>query len=175
MGERTKAWRSLAFQALCLHAWPGNVRELEKVLATADALARGAERIAVDHLPQTIAAGPHRIRSSPIGRNARPAPSKLELEDVIRRCEGNMARVARELGRKAPLLYRWAKRFNIDINAYRREPLPAGAVGDGEAEAGLTDVDDDELFDGTSPDLGEATAGGARASGGDDERDLAGD
>jgi pSer/pThr/pTyr-binding forkhead associated (FHA) protein len=112
LGARTKPLELLALQALSLYSWPGNVRELQKVLSTAVALSREAERIAPSHLPQSIAAGP-----------ARPPPTPVELEEVIRRCEGNMMRVARELDRKPALVYRWTKRFNITIDNYRKKDL----------------------------------------------------
>jgi pSer/pThr/pTyr-binding forkhead associated (FHA) protein len=121
LGARVKPFELRALHALCLYGWPGNVRELQKVLTTAVALAHDAERIAANHFPQAIAAGPARVRSSPAGRATRPPPTALELEEMIRRCEGNMLRVARELERKPALVYRWAKRFNLNIDAYRRK------------------------------------------------------
>ena len=121
LGAQAKPMELIALQALCLYAWPGNVRELQKVLTTAAALARDTERIGATHLPKAIAAGPARVRSSPAGRATRPPPTAVELEDVIRRCEGNMMRVARELDRKPALIYRWAKRFNINVDDFRRK------------------------------------------------------
>ena len=64
MADKDKAFELSAFQSMCLYGWPGNVRELSKAVASADALARGAERIGFDHLPTAIAAVP-RLRSSP--------------------------------------------------------------------------------------------------------------
>ncbi len=121
LGNQTKPLELLALQALCLYSWPGNVRELQKVLGTAVALARDVEKIGATHLPRAIAAGPARVRSSPAGRATRPPPTAVELEDVMRRCEGNMMRVARELDRKPALIYRWAKRFNINVDDFRRK------------------------------------------------------
>ncbi|MEP6652373.1 MAG: sigma 54-interacting transcriptional regulator [Myxococcales bacterium] len=121
LGVQTKPLELLALQALSLYSWPGNVRELQKVLITAAALSRGADRISASHLPQAIAAGPSRVRSSPAGRATRPAPTAIELEELIRRFEGNMLRVSRELDRKPALIYRWAKRFSIKIDDYRRK------------------------------------------------------
>ena len=76
-----------------------------------------------EHLPQMIAATPKRIRHSPVGRAMRPPPSAIELEDLIRRCEGNMLRVARELDRKPALVYRWAKRYKINVDSFRKKDL----------------------------------------------------
>jgi len=117
--ERWRPFELAAFQALCLYTWPGNVRELEKVLTAAEALARDGERIGLEHMPAAIAALPGRVRSSPSGRTTRPPPSAAELEELMRRFNGNMMRVARELDRKPALVYRWAKRFNLNIDAYR--------------------------------------------------------
>jgi transcriptional regulator with PAS, ATPase and Fis domain len=110
-----------AFQALCLYTWPGNVRELGKVISSAEALSRGADRIATEHLPVAIAATPGRVRSSPSGRASRPAPTAQELEGLMQRFSGNMLRVARELERKPALVYRWAKRFKLNADDYRRK------------------------------------------------------
>jgi DNA-binding NtrC family response regulator len=119
LGDRAKPFELSAFQALCLHPWPGNVRELGKVVTSAEALARGAERITTEHLPEVIAAAPGRVRSSPGRRAARPPPKAAELEDLMRRFKGNMLRVARELDRKPALVYRWAKRFRLNVDDYR--------------------------------------------------------
>jgi len=110
-----------AFQALCLYTWPGNVRELGKVVASAEALSRGAERIGAEHLPSAISSTPRRVRSSPAGRASRPPPTALELEQLMRRFNGNMLRVARELERKPALVYSWAKRFKLNADDYRKK------------------------------------------------------
>jgi len=123
LGDRLKPFDQQAFQALALHAWPGNVRELQKVLTTAEALSRESPKILPEHLPQAIAATPRRIRASPVGRAMRPPPSAIELEDVIRRFEGNMMRVARELDRKPALVYRWAKRYKINVDSFRKKEI----------------------------------------------------
>jgi two-component system response regulator GlrR len=119
LAERRKPFELAAFQALCLHAWPGNVRELGKVVTSAEALARGADRITGEHLPAAIAAAPGRVRSSPGRRAARPPPKAVELEELMRRFNGNMLRVARELDRKPALVYRWAKRFRLNADDFR--------------------------------------------------------
>jgi DNA-binding NtrC family response regulator len=119
LGDKAKPFELPAFQALCLHGWPGNVRELLKVVNSAEALARGSERITSEHLPEAIAAAPGRVRSSPGRRAARPPPQAAELEALMRRFNGNMLRVARELDRKPALVYRWVKRFRLNVDDYR--------------------------------------------------------
>ncbi|HEY6475500.1 MAG TPA: sigma 54-interacting transcriptional regulator [Polyangia bacterium] len=118
LGDKVKPIELPAFQALCLYAWPGNVRELGKVMTSAEALARDAERIAVEHLPAAILQAPK--QKAPIGRRkSRPPPDAAELEALIRRFRGNMMRVARELDRKPALVYRWAKRFGLRVDDFR--------------------------------------------------------
>jgi transcriptional regulator of acetoin/glycerol metabolism len=119
MGERPHSFELAAFQALCLHPWPGNVRELGKVVTSAEALSRGSDRITTEHLPEVIAAAPGRVRSSPGRRASRPPPKAVELEELMRRFNGNMLRVARELDRKPALVYRWAKRFRLNVDDFR--------------------------------------------------------
>jgi DNA-binding NtrC family response regulator len=119
MGDRRHPFELAAFQALCLHPWPGNVRELGKVVTSAAALARGSDRITTEHLPEVIAAAPGRVRSSPGRRTSRPPPKAVELEELMRRFNGNMLRVARELDRKPALVYRWAKRFRLNADDFR--------------------------------------------------------
>jgi transcriptional regulator of acetoin/glycerol metabolism len=119
LGERAKPFELAAFHSLCLHPWPGNVRELGKVVTSAEALARGSDRITTEHLPAVIASAPGRVRSSPGRRASRPPPKAVELEELMRRFNGNMLRVARELDRKPALVYRWAKRFRLNADDFR--------------------------------------------------------
>jgi transcriptional regulator with PAS, ATPase and Fis domain len=118
LAERNKPIDLPAFQALCLYHWPGNVRELGKVMTQAEALARDAERIGVEHLPAAILQAP-KLKAAQGRRKSRPPPDAAELEALIRRFHGNMMRVARELDRKPALVYRWAKRFGLNADNFR--------------------------------------------------------
>ena len=113
-----KAYDLPAFQALCLYHWPGNVRELSKVVAAGALLSSDLERIGLVHIPQTIAAPSH-LRPSPRRRTARPPPKSLELQVLMHEFDGNVMRVARELDRKPALIYRWAKRFGLNVEDFR--------------------------------------------------------
>ena len=119
LGARKKPIELTAFQALCLYAWPGNVRELGKVMTSAEALARDTDRIAIEHLPGTILSAPRTKGSRGGRRKSRPPPDAAELEALIRRFQGNMMRVSRELDRKPALVYRWAKRFGLKADDFR--------------------------------------------------------
>jgi transcriptional regulator of acetoin/glycerol metabolism len=133
MGEKEKPFDLSAFQSMCLYGWPGNVRELAKTVASAEALSRGAERIGFDHLPTAIGAVP-RLRSSPGRRKYRKPPTAEELESLMKRFQGNMMRVARELDRKPALVYRWARRFGLPVADFRPKDgtMMGGEGGDNE-------------------------------------------
>jgi DNA-binding NtrC family response regulator len=122
-----------AFQALCLHDWPDNVRGLRKALARAAdlAVAQGAERIALTHLPEGVGrrASPPvaTSSSSPVTppeapepsrsrRKPRAAPSKEELLALLERHDWVVAQAARELDRDHALVWRWIKRYGLDAH-----------------------------------------------------------
>ena len=115
---KVKAYDLPAFQALCLYNWPGNVRELSKVVAAGTLLSSDLERIGLVHFPQTIAA-PSCLRPSPRRRTARPPPKPSDLQALMQEFDGNVMRVARELDRKPALIYRWAKRFGLNVEDFR--------------------------------------------------------
>jgi transcriptional regulator with PAS, ATPase and Fis domain len=118
--KRGVKFEPLAFQALSLYAWPGNVRELEKVVSNAELLARGKDAITLEDLPSAIAQTPGRMKTQPVGAAGRPPPpTASELEELLQRCNGNVLKVARELGRAAPLIYRWCRRFKLDPETFR--------------------------------------------------------
>jgi transcriptional regulator of acetoin/glycerol metabolism len=134
MGEKEKPFELSAFQSMCLYGWPGNVRELGKSMISAEALSRGAERIGFDHLPMSIASVP-RLRSSPGRRKYRKPPSAEELETLMKRFQGNMMRVARELDRKPALVYRWARRFGLPVAEFRPKEGSGSSDGDADEES----------------------------------------
>jgi transcriptional regulator with PAS, ATPase and Fis domain len=120
LGTRRCRFEPLAFQALALYGWPGNVRELEKVVSNAELLARGKDAISLEDLPAAIAQTPGRLKSQPSGAPTRPPPpTAAELEELLQRFNGNVLRVARELGRTPPLIYRWCRRFKLDPENFR--------------------------------------------------------
>jgi transcriptional regulator with PAS, ATPase and Fis domain len=109
-----------AFHALCLYAWPRNVRELEKALGEAVAVSGGASTLTLAHLPEAIASVME--RSAPAAAAAGPrraAPSRSELQDLLRQHDGNVAQVARSLGRQWAVVWRWLVKHEIDPEAYR--------------------------------------------------------
>jgi DNA-binding NtrC family response regulator len=117
-----------AAESLLVHAWPRNVRELEQVMAGVAAQAEGADEVTLAHLPAALAEGlgarAQAVAASPSGEpieapDDAQAPSKEELEALLQRFGGNVARVAHFLHKGRQQVYRWAKRHGIDLAGYR--------------------------------------------------------
>lgn len=96
-----------ALRALCNHAWPGNVRELSNVLERAMMLADRGD-IDVDHLPPDIGDGVDLGLQAAIDRFER---SYIAM--VLRLCDGNRERAAKELGISPATLYRRLERHAL--------------------------------------------------------------
>lgn len=135
-----------AFQALFLHSWPLNVRELEKVIGEADLLSRDASVIDCEHLPAAVVgaldredrarntgassvAPPPPISDTNAARERRPVPGPDELRALLERYHGNVAHVAKHLGRQWAVISRTLRRHGIDPDTYR----PSGEADRGES------------------------------------------
>jgi transcriptional regulator with PAS, ATPase and Fis domain len=109
-----------AFRALALYGWPLNVRELEKIVSTAAVLTGGDKPIALRDLPEPMA----RALGAPPATAARrpngPSPTPAQLEELLRRYEGNVADVSRELGKHRAAVWRWIKKFGLGPQKFRR-------------------------------------------------------
>jgi transcriptional regulator with AAA-type ATPase domain len=108
-------------RALLQYEWPFNIRELEHCLARACALAQGEARLELRHLsPQVRAAlGPDPSANEPADSVGQP-PLRAQLERLLAEHDGDVAQVARALGKARMQVYRWLKRFAIDPERYRR-------------------------------------------------------
>jgi len=103
---RDIAFSADAIAALYAHTWPLNIRELERSLAAALAVSR--DRIELPHLPESV-------------RERKPAPAAAPDDDQLKetlaasiaRHNGNLAAVARELGKDRTQIRRWMKRFGL--------------------------------------------------------------
>jgi len=99
---------------LVAHDWPLNVRELRHCLASALVIAAGAP-LGADHVGPALtpALAPRSARSND--------DLKERLEGALVAHAGNVAAVARALG-KAPIqIHRWMKQLGLDVNAFRPE------------------------------------------------------
>jgi transcriptional regulator with GAF, ATPase, and Fis domain len=108
-----------AARALVHHGWPLNVRELEKALQLAITLSEGG-RIDLLHLPPSLSqpragegAAPPRVLSSQVDRR------REELVELLREHRGNVAQVARVLGRARMQIHRWMRRYGIKPDDFR--------------------------------------------------------
>jgi transcriptional regulator with PAS, ATPase and Fis domain len=108
-----------AFRALSLHGWPLNVRELEKIVTTAAVLTGGGKPIALRDLPEPIAAAATLPVAPATRRPAGPSPTPEQLEELLRRYDGNVADVSRELGKHRAAVWRWIKKFGLGGQAGR--------------------------------------------------------
>lgn len=109
--------------SLLRHDWPGNVRELEAVAQQVRLLA-GEGPVERSHLPPAVREGPAPSPEpdEPNLGNEGEVPSREDLADLLRRHDGNVASVGRELGRHRQQVYRWLKRYQMDPSSFRSEP-----------------------------------------------------
>jgi DNA-binding NtrC family response regulator len=101
-----------AVAALYAYDWPLNIRELERALAAATAVAR--ERIELSHLPSAVRsmlAAPQIVDEATLPVADREL--RAALADAIARHRGNLAEVARELGKDRTQIRRWMKRLGL--------------------------------------------------------------
>jgi DNA-binding NtrC family response regulator len=109
-----------AFRALALHGWPLNVRELEKIVSTAAVLTGGRQPIALRDLPEPIARTIALPAAPAARRTAGPSPTPAQLEELLRRYDGNVADVSRELGKHRAAVWRWIKKFGLGPQKFRK-------------------------------------------------------
>ncbi len=108
-------------RALLRYEWPLNVRELRHCLARACALAGDAPRIELAHLPPHVSAAlGDPSRAQPALPEQPEARLRAQVEALLAEHGGDVAQVARVLGKARMQVYRWCKRFGIDPGQYRK-------------------------------------------------------
>ncbi|HEX5063614.1 MAG TPA: sigma 54-interacting transcriptional regulator, partial [Kofleriaceae bacterium] len=100
-------------RALYAHTWPRNIRELERALASACALT--LERIEIEHLPDAVRASapPPRLAHAPAQLSDDERKLRDDVAASLLRHAGNVAAVARDLGKDRTQIRRWMRRFNL--------------------------------------------------------------
>jgi PAS domain S-box-containing protein len=101
--------------------WPGNIRELINVIEYAFVLCPGGE-ISKDHLPNQFAAKyePQALKGEKtVTRQADDA--RQELIRVLRETDGNKSEAARRLGVSRVTLWKWIKKYDIQIERQVRQ------------------------------------------------------
>ncbi len=146
--DRSSADLSFPFMlALAHYDWPYNVRELESAVRVAVTLSGGAP-LDLIHLPETVRraldghglpaeaapearvlpATAQTLREPAAGVSARSSqqrgrgdtPSEEDLRSLLVRHNGNIAAVGREMGKERMQVHRWLRRYNLDIEDFRR-------------------------------------------------------
>ncbi|MCW5802108.1 MAG: sigma 54-interacting transcriptional regulator [Deltaproteobacteria bacterium] len=100
-------------RTLYAHAWPRNIRELERTLAAACALARDV--IDLEHLPESVRASipSPRVLTSPGALTDDERRLRDQLAAALAEHAGNVAAVARALGKDRTQIRRWMRRFHL--------------------------------------------------------------
>jgi transcriptional regulator with PAS, ATPase and Fis domain len=97
--------------------WPYNVRELEAAVQRAVALAKGSA-LSLEHLPDAVRESMREYGTAGAPqRTAAPTPD--ELRALLDRHAGNVAAIAREVGRDRAQIHRWMRYAGIDPEKYR--------------------------------------------------------
>lgn len=121
LAERLTLERELS-QWLFQHTWPGNVRELVQLVSTLVAVAAGNElrRADVPELDGVVDTVNDYVLQEPASLEPAPDPdTRARLEGLLRKWEGNTAAVARELGTSRSQVRRLAKRYGLELDAFR--------------------------------------------------------
>jgi DNA-binding NtrC family response regulator len=110
--DRPTTFSADAVAALYACPWPLNIRELERALSAALAVAR--DRIELDHLRGIVRSGEPTDAVDPAALSIEDSQLRDALTAAIARHGGNLAAVARELGKDRTQIRRWMKRFGLD-------------------------------------------------------------
>ena len=127
-GDAEGLRRRRRWPKLTEHHWPGNVRELENMVEQAAALSPGAE-IGLEDVQLEAGAAAAASEAGPgQARTLAAAVEEAErrtIEAALQRCDGDLGRVARELGISSTTLWRKMKRLGVTARSRRLTgPVP---------------------------------------------------
>jgi len=115
-----------AMAVLMGYAWPGNVRELMNVVSHVLTFSDGVE-IDVSHLPTRVQ-GQSQEQPLPFNEHLSFKDAKEQLlesfereyiSQVLRRCDGNISRAARESGLHRKSIERLVKKYGLDARSMK--------------------------------------------------------
>ena len=117
-----------AMALLTTHGWPGNVREFMNVMSHVLTFSEGPD-IDVQHLPPRLTGGG--VQKSPLAFNEHlgfheakeqvlEAFEREYLGALLKRCEGNISRAARESGLHRKSIERLLKKYELDAKELAR-------------------------------------------------------
>jgi transcriptional regulator of acetoin/glycerol metabolism len=118
--DRPAAIEIDAFKQLLAYRWPGNVRELRNVIRTALAICDGGV-VRLRDLPSEVRETEAQGEAPPPEPGKQERAGRDEVLQAIRDCDGNMSRVAEQLGISRNTLYRRCKRFGIPLSGSPRD------------------------------------------------------
>lgn len=107
-GKSGLKFSSEALNSLKEYHWPGNVRELEHTIERSIIVSNDSIIKAADLLLK-----PRKNTQFESDTNNLEALEKRTIEEVIRRCDGNMSKVAKELGIGRTTLYRKIEKYGL--------------------------------------------------------------
>jgi transcriptional regulator with AAA-type ATPase domain len=111
--DRASLIHPRAVRALLRYPFPGNVRELEKCLGTGLVLA-GTGALDLEHLPGAV-----QRESTELEPEAEDDARHARIVALLREHDGNIAAVARAMGKARMQVQRWLKRYAIDAESFR--------------------------------------------------------
>src|SRR6185436_3418871 len=121
-----KRFTPAALSMLMSYPWPGNVRELMNVMSHVLTFSDG-EEIDVQHLPARVQ-GQQKEQPLPFYEHLSFKDAKEQLlesfereyiSQVLKRCDGNISRAARESGLHRKSIERLVKKYSLDTRAMK--------------------------------------------------------
>jgi DNA-binding NtrC family response regulator len=103
-----------AMEALLTYSWPGNVRELRNAIEYAFVLCSG-HWISKEHLPPKITANRKRSSANHHQSAASWEEGRKKLIQTLRQVGGNQSEAARLLGVSRVTVWKWIKKYGIDL------------------------------------------------------------
>lgn len=126
-GGRPLEVSATSLEKLVLHDWPENFRELTALLARTLATYGPVEALRSAHLPAKLRERvdiptADQLRASAV--DIQIVPSRDELAGLLERFRGDVAALATFFARDKRQVYRWLKRHDLKLSAYRPAPTP---------------------------------------------------
>ncbi len=115
-----------AMSVLMQYSWPGNIRELMNVISHVLTFSDG-ELIDLQHLPARVQ-GQHQEQPLPFNEHLSFKDAKEQLLEnfereyigqVLKRCDGNISRAARESGLHRKSIERLVKKYSLDAKSMK--------------------------------------------------------
>jgi DNA-binding NtrC family response regulator len=117
-GSRPARFSQAALQRLQQHSWPGNVRELKNVITRAvlfctGGLIRGQDIAFTAHYSEP------KFPLTPTGEFLTTRPTGSRLQELLEEERGNISALSRRLQVCTKTIYRWLRRYGIDLVSLR--------------------------------------------------------